>query len=195
MFQGWRLKLREAEDAFRQGRLEEAGQLLSVGDLRQFLPAQQLIAKVAARLAQRARDRAVRGETSAGWRDLETARALAGNTDELQAASQELLVLTLREAEGYLEAANPAGALTRLDSLERRKMEEGPLRILREVARRMESARNLSRRGKFTEAEAQLAAAAALRPDLPVIERQLRSCREKRDHSRQLSEQLHIAMG
>ena len=78
-----------------------------------------LIAKVADRMAQRARERVLRGETSAGWRDLEAARLLSGDTDNLQAARQELVALALAEAEGYLKASDSAAALARLENLER----------------------------------------------------------------------------
>ena len=44
MFQGWRIKLRAAEEAYRGGRFQEAGQLLNESDLREFLPAKQLLA-------------------------------------------------------------------------------------------------------------------------------------------------------
>ena len=73
MFQPWRIKLREAQEAFKRGRLEEASQLLCQGDLREFLPAKRLLAQVAGKLAERGKQRAELGETSAGWRDLEQA--------------------------------------------------------------------------------------------------------------------------
>ncbi|HVX14604.1 MAG TPA: hypothetical protein VHC22_25680 [Pirellulales bacterium] len=48
MFQPWRIKLREADDAFRGGRLDEAGRLLCQSGLREFRPAKDLLAKVVA---------------------------------------------------------------------------------------------------------------------------------------------------
>ena len=45
MFQPWRLKVREAEEALRHGRLEEASRLLGEPGLLEFLPAKQLMAK------------------------------------------------------------------------------------------------------------------------------------------------------
>ena len=44
-----------------------------------------------------------------------------------------------------------------------------PLASLLEVTRRLDSARKLGQRGKYPEADEQLAAAVALRPDLPLI--------------------------
>jgi hypothetical protein len=54
MFQPWRLKLREANDAFRGGRLDEAGRLLCETQLREFRPAKELLAKVVERRVQEA---------------------------------------------------------------------------------------------------------------------------------------------
>jgi hypothetical protein len=58
----------------------------------------------------------------------------------------------------------------------------------------LESARNLSRRGKFFDAESQLASAATLRPDLAVVQQRLDACRENHRVCRDLSEQLHRAL-
>ena len=55
MFRSWRMQLREAEDAFRSGRLDEAERLISGGDLLQYRPGKQLAAEVAEKLAQRAK--------------------------------------------------------------------------------------------------------------------------------------------
>ena len=62
MFQGWRLKLREAEEAADEGQLDEACQLLTQGELRQYLPGKRLSTRVAGLLAQRARRRVIQGE-------------------------------------------------------------------------------------------------------------------------------------
>ena len=78
MFQGWRFKLREAEEASDQGQLDEACRLLTQSDLRQYLPGKRLSTKVAGQLAQRARRRVIQGDLSAGWRDLQAAKSLAG---------------------------------------------------------------------------------------------------------------------
>jgi hypothetical protein len=72
MLQPWRLKLREADEALHGGRLEEAGRLLCQSGLREFLPAKQLLAKVAGRMIERAERRAAGGQSSGVWRELET---------------------------------------------------------------------------------------------------------------------------
>ena len=46
MFQSWRLKLRQAEEAYRGGRLDEASRILTERPLCEFRPAKKLLAKV-----------------------------------------------------------------------------------------------------------------------------------------------------
>ena len=45
MFQPWRIKLREVEEAIKSGRLDDASRLLLDGDLRQYYPAQKLVTR------------------------------------------------------------------------------------------------------------------------------------------------------
>ena len=81
MIQTWRRELKKAERAYKIGRLDEAGRILRDGGLKQYLPGQRLSAKIAAEIAKRAKLRAAVGDTAAGWRDLEQARSLGGETD------------------------------------------------------------------------------------------------------------------
>ena len=74
MFQPWRFKLKEAEVALEQGRLEDAARMLKEGDLPTYLPAQQLLAQVAVKMGARAVLRARGGELEGAWRDLDAAR-------------------------------------------------------------------------------------------------------------------------
>ncbi len=147
MFQGWRLRLREAEEAADQGQLEEACQLLLQSDLRQYLPGKRLSARVAGELAERGRRRVIQGNLSAGWQDLQAARSLAGDISAVLAAREEIVALTLSEAESQVENGDPARAIALLEALERMLVQDEPLRWLKEVARRLESAR-LALRGR-----------------------------------------------
>ena len=195
MFQAWRFQLREAQNALDQGRLDEAGRILSADDLPSYLPAQQLMAQVAAKLAQRGVRSAQAGDLNAAWTDLDTARAYAGESTQWLKAQQAVADLAVADVLRHLQASDLTGATARIDALEKRKVAAGTLQTLREVTRRLDSARKLSQRGKFTEAEEQLSAAAALRPDLTVIEEQKQTCRQRAERLRGLTEQLHAALG
>jgi hypothetical protein len=194
MFQAWRLKLREAEEALRADRLDEAKEVLCRDNLREFFPAKRLMAKVAQKLAERGQARAQRGETSASWLDLESAAALGADHQTIFSLRELLVRQALREAEAYLAADDAASALERLNVVEKHHALTHDVRILKQVAGKLQEAIRSGREGKFTQAEATLAAAAALRPDLPRIP-QLRQELQRRQHeSRLLHEQLHQAL-
>jgi len=194
MFPPWRFKLREAQVAWEQGRLEEAAELLGQPQLKSYLPVQQLGGQVSEQLARRALERAASGDFAGAWRDLDQARQLAGETANWQRLSQAVAEVALGDVVQHLAASDFPGAQSRLDILDKRQTPGVALTTLREVAKRLESARKLSQRGKFSEAEDQLAAAAALRPDLALIEEKRRACRERAERARVLNEQLHAAV-
>lgn len=194
MFFSWRYQLSKADDAFRQGRLEESARALGEGNLLQYRQGQLLATKVAEAMALRARKYLVGGDAAAGWRVVETASKLLGNSKPLLHVRRQLVDHQLNEAEDALSAEDLTGALLKLQRLQRHRVNEEPLRRLKLVVQRVESARNLSLRGKFTDAEMQLAAAAELRPDLEVLGRLRTSCREKQQQSRGLTEELHRAL-
>lgn len=194
MFQSWRLKLREAEEAADHGQWDEACRLLLEGDLRQFLPGKRLSVKVAEQLAQRARRRAIHGETAGAWRDWQAARSLAGDVDAVLEARQEMVELGLGEAEGHLESGESAHALRLLEEMERYPIDGEPIRWLKEVAQRMDEARRLARRGHFGQAESQLQVAAAIRPRLDYLQNMANQYRGKIEPFRRLTQELHDAM-
>jgi hypothetical protein len=194
MFQSWRFKLREAEEAASQGQLDEACQLLLQSDLRQYLPGKRLSTRVASDLARRARRRVIQGDLAAGWRDLQTAQLLAGDIGSVLSARQEIVALALGEAESHIESGDPARAIALLETLERFKVQDEPLRWMKEVARRLESARHLALHGKFAEAEAQAKAADAIRPHLAYVRSRIGEYHQRIEPFRQLTESLHRAV-
>jgi hypothetical protein len=151
MFRSWRLQLREAEDAFGSGRLDEAERLVCSGDLQQYRQGKQLAAQVAGKVAERARRRILSGEWSAGWRDLEAACSLGGQTEELLALRQEMIDHVLQTAEADLAAGEPAKAASRLESIERRGPAPEAIRTLKETAQRLAGADKQCRSGPSAE--------------------------------------------
>jgi tetratricopeptide (TPR) repeat protein len=193
MFQSWRFTLRRAEEAYKCGRLDEARQVLGGADLMQYLPAQKLSAKVAEAMARRASRRISEGDTQAGWEDLQSAEKLAGQTEQLVFVRGVLVDRALAEIDNYLRADDPTGALLRIESLEQKGLASDKLRTLKEVCRRLEKARGYSRVGKFAEAEAQLASAVSLRPELSEIADRRKAAADLAAHSREQIETLHRA--
>ena len=194
MFPPWRFKLREAQVALDQGRLEEAARLVGDPALAQFLPVRQLQSQIATQMARRALERAAAGDIPAGWQDLEQAREVSGETADWLNLRQAVAEVAVGEVVNHLRAGDFSGATSRLTALERRKIPGMPLTSLQEVTRKLDSARKLSQRGKFAEAMEQLAAAEMLRPDLPLIAEAKKQCQERAERARLLLEQLHAAM-
>lgn len=170
MFRSWRFQLREAEQALRDERLDEAVRVLSGEDIGRSLPGRRLAATAAGRLAHRAAQKLSGGESDDAWRDLHAAIRLVGETAEVLAARREMVDLVLRQVVRDLEAGEPARGLVRLERLERYGVNTDTLRVMKEITRRLESARNLALRGKFADALAQIDAAGKLDPELAVIE-------------------------
>jgi hypothetical protein len=194
MFQSWRQRLRQASVAFKRGRLEQAYRHLSEGDLREFLPAQKLAACVAKSLAERAQVMLDRGDTSAGWRDLQAAESLGGADTRLDPLRAVLTERSLAEVLQYLAAEQPQQAQQRLAILEQRGGEDRRLRTLGHVARFMEEAERLGRRGRFAEADARLASAQALAPEIKIIATLRERYRENLADCQRRSPQLHDAV-
>ncbi len=194
MFQTWRLKVREAEEALNAGRLNEAHQSLVSNDLTQFLPGKRLAARIATRLAERAQQSACDADLTAGWRDLQAATDVAGETPELLAARRVLAESSLRQAEKLLSSGDTARAIGKLEELQKAGHAIPRLDTLMQIARRMLSAEHLGRRGKFSDAEAQLSAAVALEPSLHFLEAKRTLCHQKLTRSRELTADLHRAI-
>lgn len=194
MFQPWRLKLRIADEAFRAGRLEEAGQLLRESDLCEYLPAKRLLAKVAHRMVERAGQRVNGGQSLAGWRDLESARSMGATPEAVSSLRQKFIARRMAEAETYLGAGEPAAAVSRLDELVRHGGAGREVRALKEAASKFLAAQKLCRRGQFAEAEENLAAAAALAPNVESLDNAFKACSVKAAESRRLTQRLHEAL-
>ncbi|MEX2176173.1 MAG: FHA domain-containing protein [Pirellulaceae bacterium] len=194
MFPPWRFKLREAQVALDEGRLEEAARLVAEADLRQYLPVQQLQSQIAVQMARRALERAAAGDIPAGWQDIDAARELAGESADWQQLRQAVGEVAIFDIVHHLRAGDFPGATARLDALEKRKIPGMPLQSLLEVTRKLESARKLTARGKFAEALEQLSAAETLRPDLRLIALAKQQCQYRADRARVLLEQLHAAL-
>src|SRR5688572_1182548 len=186
MFPPWRFKLREAQVALDQGRLEEAARLVADSTLAAFLPVKQLQAQVATQMARRALERAAAGDIAAGWQDLEAARQLAGETTDWLNLRQAVAEVAVCEVEHHLRAGDFTGAASRIAALEQRKVPGLPLNSLLEVTRKLDSARKLSQRGKFSEALEQLSAAETLRPDLPLLAEARQQCVARAERARSL---------
>jgi hypothetical protein len=191
MFQAWRIKLREVDEALKSGRLDDASRLLLQGDLRTFYPAQQMQTKLAAQLLDRGRTRTHKGETAAGWHDLEQAEKLGADAAAAGLLRRQLVEQGMAEAEEYLAAGSCEACLAAIEKLERRGGAGHETRELKQAAHKYDDAIHHMRRGKFAQAMDALSIASSLRPDLKCIEQAAQQCQEKRQQCSLLQEALH----
>lgn len=194
MLGGWRAKLREAEQAFRRGELDEASRMLTEAQLREFLPAQRLLAKVAGQMAARGEARMIRGESMAGWRDLESAAHFGADPIGVAKLREKMIAQLLEEVEQYVTAGDYRAALARLQELERRGATSTDTRRWRQVAEKMALAQRLARRGRFTEAEQELAVAVQLSGGLRILNAWTTEFNANAGQLRELSAKLHQAL-
>ena len=194
MFQPWRLKLREAEEALKSGRLDEAGKLVSDMELQQYLPTKRLMSRIVGQLAKRGQQRVAHGDTAAGWKDLDTAMRLQTEDKQVDVLKQELIKAVIDEAETLLAAGEYEMARSRIDDLLERQPVNSQASILRQVALKMNEAKELASHGKLSVADTLLAEAAALRTDLKVIGERRKVYQAMAKDMSKLTSKLHKAM-
>jgi len=194
MFQAWRIQLREAELAFAAGRLEEAQSILGREGLGEFHQAQKLRGRIAERMVARGAELASKGDTLAGWRDLERGAQLGADTKRVAGVRRSLIERTLLEVENLLGLGHTEQALVRLEELAARHALTREARSLDAVVRRVAAAERFMRRGKFAQAESEWQVAIALRPDLATLEARRKACSLKATDLRRLSQKLHEGM-
>lgn len=149
MFQ-WRLKLREAGQALSAGRVDEAREVLSDENLREFLPAKRLAGEVGEKFTERARQRFAWGESAAGMADLEAADELGAlGTDAIR---HEYAHTAAQQARGRLTVGDPEGALKRVERALRRGAIAEDLRAVKELAELWIKSRQFADAGEMASA-------------------------------------------
>jgi hypothetical protein len=134
------------------GRYDDASRVLADESLREFLPAKRLASEVAGKIAERARDRFALGDTAAGWKDLAVADRLGGQVELVNKLRHDYADAALRDAHKYLAAGEPASALTRLEKLHKRGLDDERVRTCRQIAQLMQDSAKLASHGHFAEA-------------------------------------------
>jgi hypothetical protein len=205
MFPAWRLKLREVQVAVDSQRYEEAIALLERESLREFLPAKELAQEVAGKMVERAGQRFARGDSAAGWQDLQLAERLGGQADAIGKLREQMAAATLEEVRRYLAAGQPAVAQARLAELHRKGLLGETGRMLEQIATSMHDAQNAAQHGRFAEAATaiarakRLAAEAASGEGTMEIARQLelqsREIASRQTEGQRLSAELHCRLG
>lgn len=165
MFPSWRMQLRDARRALREGRLDRACAVLSQDNLREFRQAQELSAKLADKFTDRARKRMLAGQTSAGWNDLAFAERFELENSkvaaDIETLREQYAENSLAKAEQLLASGRTAVARQELRKLAGRKIALQPLaerrRYLDQIAAQIAEAEGLIASGNASASQQKLA--------------------------------------
>ncbi len=152
----WRIVLRQAEEAARGGRFEEALALASRSDVADHHNAVQFRGRMALDLIARATRRGASDDLDGAIADLDLAERMGAPPDSLAAARLNLADRVAEEVRASLDSGDPTQALERVEELARHKVGGPALRRTREIAEAWRSALADGRRGEFGRAQEQL---------------------------------------
>jgi len=152
----WRIVLRQAEEAARIGRFEEAYALASRPDVADHHHAVQFRSRLALDLIARATRRGTVDDVCGAIEDLNLAERMAAPPDSLAAARLNLADRVAEEVRSSLDAGEPARTLERIEELTRQKITGPALRRIREIAEAWQAGLAEGLRGEFGRAHEQL---------------------------------------
>jgi hypothetical protein len=148
---GW-LALRQAQEALRTGRLEDAQRLLADPSVQGHRRAWELCQQLAQAFVERG-ERHLRGEDpAAAWADLLRAEQLGVSESGIPRLRQALSRVGLAEVRALLEAGEPARAVEAGAQLRDRAVRQLELDALDEAAKDWVKARDLADAGDFAQA-------------------------------------------
>jgi FHA domain len=152
----WRIALRQADDAAKAGRFDEALALASRPDVADHHHAVQLRNKLAMELIGRAARRGEADDLVGAIDDLRVAEGLGAPPDALAATRLGLAERVAAEVRADLDAGDPGRVAERIEELAKNKIGGPALRRAKEVAEAWKNALDEARRGEFGRAHEQL---------------------------------------
>jgi hypothetical protein len=146
------LAIRQAEEALRAGRLEEAHRLLGQPAAQGHKLSWELMRSVARGFVERGRQRFLHNDYEAAWHDLLQAEQLGQAESDAGKLRQDLVEVALLEARTYLRAGEPGKAVELLSQLRDRGVRQPESSLMEEAARNWISVRDLAGQGDFAQA-------------------------------------------
>jgi hypothetical protein len=177
----WRIILRQAEEAARAGRYDEAYALASRTDVADHQQAVQFRGRLGLDLIARANRRGAADDLAGAIDDLYVAERMGAPPDSLAAARLSLADRVADEIRASLDAGEPARALERIEELSRHKVSGPALRRYREIAEAWQAALAEARRGEIGQAHEHLDRAERLAAGAGVIAAQQAVAEARRD--------------
>ncbi len=194
MFQSWRQKLRDVAAALNGGRLDEAGRLLSQGDLRSFAPAQPIAAELARQIIFRAEAELAAGDFHAACEHLRIAVAWGAAASQCAALKAKLIVVALADVETWLAAGAFQLAAEKLAGLHAHGLQHPRCQALQDACKHCLAAETLTTAGKFCEAKLNWEAASLLAPRASAVTARREAATAACQMASELTAQLHRAL-
>src|SRR3712207_6107617 len=148
---GW-LTLKQAQEALRTGRLDEAYQLLCQPHVQGHRKCWDLLHQVMHAFVERGEKYLRQDDTASAWSDLLKAEQIGITDNAPLRLRQALTRLGLAEVRGLLDAGEPARAVEAIAQLRNRAVRHPELEGLDEGARDWAAARELMEKGEFAQA-------------------------------------------
>ncbi len=145
----WRIALRQAEEAAKAGRYDEAIALASRPDVAEHHHAASLRGRMALDLIARGTRRAEVDDLAGAVEDFRLAESIGAGPDAIASARLKVADRVASEVRIDLEAGEPSRVVERVDELARQKIGGPALRRIREVADAWRLALEEARRGEF----------------------------------------------
>lgn len=150
------LTLRQAEEALKNGRLEEAYRLACQPDVQGHRRAGEIMQELARSLLARAKLHLQHGDNAAAWKDLVQAEAVGPQDQAAVKLRQDLVQRSLNELRSLLESGEPARAAELTQQLRDWNVQQPELHGLADIAQNWSLVQELAARGDFAQAVAVL---------------------------------------
>jgi hypothetical protein len=151
MLSNW-LTLRQAQEALKNGRLDEAYRLASQPEVQGHKRAGEILQQAGRALLKRAQLHLQHDDTAAAWKDLIQAEAAGSQDQAVVRLRQELILRGLGEMRALLEAGQPGRAAEAATHLRAYGVQQPQLKVLEDVARGWSLALELAGKGEMGQA-------------------------------------------
>ncbi|MFN4259192.1 MAG: FHA domain-containing protein [Gemmataceae bacterium] len=186
------LTLRQAQDALRTGRLEEAQRLLCQSVVQGHKRSWELLRQVAIGFIERGERQLRQDNVSAAWNDLLLAEQTGGVETSAQRLRQALTRLGMAEVRALLEAGEPGRAAETIVLMRQRGVQHPELNVWEDVAQNWVRVKELAAKGEFGPAAQGIEQLRQLLPErFARLERYQKELEEQRDRFTQLQLHLH----
>jgi hypothetical protein len=194
MFGQWVLTLRQAEEALRAERLEEALDLARRPELADRRQGSQLRDRIVHRLVERAQEHVRHGHSQAAWHDLRQAERAGAPVTKVAPLRNDLLNRGVAEARAAFEAGSPTQAAEVIANLKSRGVDSVQLRGMHEAAVCWARAVRSAQRGEFARSVELLETAARHLTGIDCVARRLKSVQADRDRASRLRTHVQDAL-